>query len=330
MSDFKPLRHFGKVKMAISGYKERYYKAHSIFKYGADALMKNPLHSAEPATRASLCVSKQPAATFKARLKQFKYSCMVGLCASLISACHKQDPYEPQNASAPVMEVVKTRGCDSATLLSKSPHYVDFQPVSVDAAALVPKFNEHHDVEGQEITKFQRKDGFTLYESSPRIIPEIYVGPWKTARREMSILGKKKGYFANAGHAPKYYFELGAFVKNTNEMYSIEPSKFTFFLSHKFTMPEWHAVGDVEEWQRALWDKLYCETAVHERTHTEITREHILGTVEEMLNLEGRTRDEVKESVRQTWHYRRAELMALQNAFDEEEKRKRRRRVLNK
>jgi len=290
--------------------------------------MKNALHTAELATQASLYVSKNSVAVFKIRMSQIKYSCLIVFCATLMSACHEK---HPQDIPKPSIEVVKTTSCDSSALLSRSPHYIDFQSIEVEADALASKFSKHIDVKGQKITKFQRKDGLIVYEASPRIITEIYKGPWKTARPEMSIMGKRNGYFANAGHAPKYYFELGAFVKDpVTNMYVVEPSKFTFFLSHKFTMPEWHAVGEVTAWQRDRWDKLYCKTALHERTHTEITREHILGTIEQILSLEGQTRDEVKESVRKTWHYRRAELMVRQDYFDEEEKRKERQKILNK
>ena len=227
--------------------------------------------------------------------------------------------------------MVQTPSCDSSTLLSRSPYFADFEATVVEAAPFVPKFSKYIDVEGQDVTKFQRKDGLRVYEASPRIIPLIYKGSWKTYRREQRIYAKKSGGIAFAKPGYRYYWEGGAVAKDpVSKMYSLKPSKFKVFLSHRFKIPEWWAEGEVSAWDKERWDYLYCRTAVHERTHAEITRRHILGTIDEILDLRAPTPEALKTSIKKTWTYKRAELRVKQKFFDAETRRKRRTFALNK
>lgn len=297
--------------------------------------MRTLLHLLNPTVRFSMFFSKHPSVAFKTRVDKFKNSCLTVFCAALISACNGEAPQAASKQFSevpkPSSKLVDTTSCDSSTLLSRSPHFAEFESIAVDTGPFVSKFSKYIDIEGQEVTKFQRKDGLRVYEASPVIIPLIYEGSWKTYRREQSIFAKKTGSIAYSKRGLRYYWEAGAFVKDSaSKMYSMKPSKFKVFLSHEFKIPEWHAEGDITDWQRTRWDYLSCRTALHERTHAEITREHILGTIEEILNLKAQTSDELKESIRKTWKYKLAELRVKQKFFDAETKQKRRQQALNR
>ena len=266
---------------------------------------------------------KIPFSTFISN--KFEHNLLICFFATLISSCNLEDPQIP---TEPPGEVINATNCDSSSLLSTSSHFAAFQPIATDASSLISKFSKYIDIEGRDVTKFQREDGLRIYESTPGIVIEIYKGSWRTLQKELSINSKKNGYIGFAKRGVKYYWEAKAFIKDPVTLtYSLDPSKFKVFLSHEFVMPEWHAVGDVTAAEKGKWDKYYCRLALHERTHAEITREHILGTIAETLNLKTQTSDELKKAIRKTWKYRRAELKVRQNFFDSETKRKRRRKI---
>lgn len=252
----------------------------------------------------------------------------------MASACRADDPAErrPSNGDdAHVTIAVQTKNsqfkpipvttCNAGAVLeSKSPVYTGLKATEVASENHNEKFSTGIDVGSQDITEFTERNGVRLYEADPIIVFEPYEGSLKQIRSEQKNGIKNNKWPGRAKYRYKYYWEKGAFKKNPRTgRYFVEPSKFKVYLSFEIKVPEWRYIkSEISFKDRKYWNKYICSLYAHERQHVEITRRHLLETIEKTLTLKAQSSNQLKTLVSKEWKYRGSELRSKQKYFDEQ------------
>lgn len=268
-----------------------------------------------------MSIPKKQWITLRASFIKLKLPVLSFFYMTLLWSCKAQETQIIQNQS---IEVIKVASCDSSTLLSKSPLYIDFDSTASGDKKIISDFTKQFGyfskrlgVTEQKVIKHQREDGVRIYESDPQIFYEKRQGSWADLKGSIAKRDGKCGALGCTWSEYRFGFDAGPSIKDPIKgTYSLDPSKFKVYLYREYMMPEWHAVGNITSRQRAKWDKRYCRLSKHEREHAEITREHFLETIDAVLNLRSQTPSELIAGVRNLGESRWSDLNAKQKAFD--------------
>ena len=198
-------------------------------------------------------------------------------------------------------------GSKAAEVVSKN-QYKNFSKV----------FAKEADIQSQGIIKYTQKSGSRVYETDPIIVFEPYEGTLKQVRKKIRDGVAQEIWPGRARYGYRYYWENGAFKKNPSTgLYFVEPTKFRVYLSFKVTVPEWRSINAAASSnEKKYWNRYICSLYTHERKHVEITRGHILRSVDETLTLRASSSEELEAKVRKEWDYRKTELRVKQKDFD--------------
>lgn len=226
-------------------------------------------------------------------------------------------------ASSNRFEPFRVDSCDAETVLqSKSRHYAGLGNAKVTAKAHYEKFSESftkdYNIRAQGITKYTGVRGQRVYELDPIIFFEPYEGTRSHVRSEMRK-GIAKGYWpGRARYGYRYYWEKGAFKKNRSTgLYFVDPTKFKVYLSFHVRVPEWRQdETETSAKDRKYWNRYICGLYAHERKHVEITRGHMLESIDATLTLKAQSSAQLETLVRKEWEYQKSELRIKQKAFD--------------
>ena len=226
-------------------------------------------------------------------------------------------------ASSSRFEPFRVDACDAETVFqSKSRHYAGLGKTKVTDKAHYEKFSKSfakdYNIRAQGITKYTGVRGQRVYELDPIIFFEPYEGTRSHVRSEMRK-GIAKGYWpGRARYGYRYYWEKGAFKKNRSTgLYFVDPTKFKVYLSFHVRVPEWRQdETETSAKDRKYWNRYICGLYAHERKHVEITRGHMLESIDATLTLKAQSSAQLETLVRKEWEYQKSELRIKQKAFD--------------